>query len=164
MSWLLRGIVMSLVHIAARIILGSFIISAPLSSSMARWVAIAAVCLIAMIWGGIDGLRDARANADPDDYADLTVRWLKAGMFAGIVSCVVCWIVGTNWINGIGQASLPVEIFAGTSFVALLVFVPAFIGASAGRFLIRREQRKTERKAAENAENDDQPTQEMAAV
>ena len=150
-SWLLRGVVMSVVHIAARIVLGAVVISAPLSSPLARWLTIAAVVLVAIVWGGVDGMADARKHADPDDYEDLTVRWLKAGLLAGFVSCLVSWILGTFWLDGIGQASLPIELIAGTSFVALLVFVPAFFGASLGRFLIRREQRKSEKDAFEPA-------------
>ncbi|QRY64021.1 B-4DMT family transporter [Gordonia sp. PDNC005] len=151
-SWLLRGVVMSIVHIAARIILGAVVISAPLSSPLARWLTIAACIVVAIVWGGLDGLKDARAHSDPDDYEDLTVRWLKAGLLAGFVSCLVSWILGTVWLNGIGQASLPIELIAGTSFIALIVFVPAFFGASVGRFLIRREQRKAELASEEAAE------------
>ncbi|MBB4136491.1 B-4DMT family transporter [Gordonia humi] len=147
-SWLLRGVVMSIVQIAARFILGAFIISSPLSKTPATWVTIAIVIVVAIVWGGIDGIRDAKAHSDPDDYEDLTVRWLKAGLLAGFVSCLVSYIVGTaGWLNGIGQASFPIEIIAGTSFVALLVFVPAFFGVSMGRIIIRREQRKAEEAA-----------------
>ncbi|MCF8588011.1 B-4DMT family transporter [Gordonia sp. HY285] len=147
-SWLIRGVLMSIVQIAARFILGAVVIAAPLSKTLSTSLALAAVVLIAIVWGGIDGIRDARAHADPDDYDDLTVRWLKAGLLAGFVSCLVSWIVGTaGWFNGIGQASFAVEIFAGTSFITLIVFVPAFFGASIGRLIIRREQRKAERNA-----------------
>lgn len=143
-SWLLRGIVMSIVHIAARILLGFAVIAWPLQSSIYRTLAIAVVVLVAIIWGGYDGLRDARAHPDPDDYEDLTVMWLKAGFFAGVVSCVVCWILGTVVLDGIGQAPFWIEITAGVSFITLLVYVPAFFGVSVGRALIRREQRKGE--------------------
>jgi len=143
-SWLLRGVVMSIVQIVARVLLGAAVIAWPVTSPTYRWLAIAAVVLVALLWGGVDGIRDARANPDPDDYADLTVRWVKAGLLAGVVSCVVCWFLGTYWLNGIGQASFWIELFAGTSFITLLVFVPAFIGASVGRAIIRREQRKNE--------------------
>ena len=141
---------MSIVQIAARFILGAVVIAHPLSKNTWTWVALAIVVLVAIVWGGVDGLRDARAHTDPDDYEDLTVRWLKAGLLAGFVSCMVSWIVGTaGWLNGIGQASFFIELFAGTSFITLLVFVPAFFGASMGRMIIRREQRKAE--AAEEA-------------
>lgn len=149
---------MSIVQIAARFILGAVVIAAPLSKTLSTSVALAIVVLIAIVWGGIDGLKDARAHADPDDYEDLTVRWLKAGLLAGFVSCLVSWIVGTaGWFNGIGQASFFVEIFAGTSFITLIVFVPAFFGASIGRMIIRREQRKAQAR-------EDEPTEQITVA
>ena len=150
----MRGAVMSIVHIVARIILSIAVVSAPLTSPTWRWLAIIAVVLVPIIWGGLDGIKDARAHPDPDDYEDLTVRWMKAGVLAGLVSCFVCWILGT-WhpvgaLNGIGQASFPIEMLAGGSFICLMVYVPGFLGVTAGRFIVRRDQRKAE-KAAEAA-------------
>lgn len=133
---------MTAVHVLARVLLGVAVVEAPLNSTVWRTVAIAAVVLIALIWGGFDGIRDARANPDPDDYGDLTVRWLKAGVLAGVLAGLISWILGNTILAGIGQAGLFVELIAGASFTALLVFVPAFVGAAIGRWLIRREQNK----------------------
>ncbi|NDK90990.1 hypothetical protein GYA93_15565 [Gordonia desulfuricans] len=143
-SWLLRGGVMTVVHVLARVLLGVAVIHSPLHSTTWKTVVVAVVVLIALLWGGVDGIADARANPDPDDYQDLTVRWLKAGVFAGVVAGVVSWAIGTFWFAGIGQANFAVELFAGGSFTALLIFVPAFVGAAVGRFLVRRDQRKNE--------------------
>ena len=55
---------------------------------------------------------------------------------------MISWILGTVVLAGIGQASLFIELIAGASFTALLVFVPAFVGAAIGRFLVRRDQNK----------------------
>ncbi|GAC53265.1 hypothetical protein GOAMI_17_00930 [Gordonia amicalis NBRC 100051 = JCM 11271] len=139
-SWLVRGLAMTAVHVLARILLGVAVVEAPLNSTVWRTVAIAAVVLVALVWGGFDGIRDARANPDPDDYGDLTVRWLKAGVLAGVAAGLISWIIGNTVLAGIGQAGLFVELIAGASFTALLVFVPAFVGAAIGRWLIRREQ------------------------
>lgn len=125
-------------------LLGAAVIAWPLHSPLNRTLAIAIVVLIAVVWGGYDGIRDARAHPDPDDYQDLTMMWLKAGLLAAAVSCLVCWILGTVWLDGIGQAPFWIELTAGVSFITLLVYVPAFLGVSVGRALIRREQRKNE--------------------
>ncbi|GAC57338.1 hypothetical protein GOHSU_18_00930 [Gordonia hirsuta DSM 44140 = NBRC 16056] len=142
--WHLRGLVMALLQIVVRILLGFGIIAWPVQSPILRAIAIAVVVIAAIVWGGYDGIRDARAHPDPDDYADLTMRWLKAGLAAGFISCLVCWILGTFWINGLGQADFWVEMTAGLSFITLLVYVPAFFGVSVGRYLVRRDQRKGE--------------------
>ncbi|ALG84736.1 B-4DMT family transporter [Gordonia phthalatica] len=160
-SWLLRGVVMSIVHIAARIILGVVVINAPLSSPIGRWLSVIAVILVALIWGGLDGIRDARAHPDPDDYEDLTIRWLKVGVFAAVVSCLVCWILGTFWLNGVGQAAFWIEMTAGVSFITLITYLPAFFGVSGGRFFVRRDQRKAELAAEEAAEAQ---TQQLATA
>lgn len=141
-SWLLRGLVMTAVHVLARVLLGIAVVQQPLQSTVWKTVAVAAVVLVAIIWGAYDGMRDARAHPDPDDYADLTVRWLQAGLLAGLLAAIICWFLGRFVFAGIGQASLFIEIFAGGSFTALAIFFPAFIGAAIGRFMIRREQRK----------------------
>ncbi|MFW0790480.1 B-4DMT family transporter [Gordonia sp. CPCC 205333] len=141
-SWLLRGVVMSAVHIVARVLLGVLIVNVPLHGTLWKTLAVAAVVLIAIIAGGIDGLRDAHAHDDPDDYDDLTIRWLKAGLLAGWVAGFVCWLLGKFVFAGIGEASFWIEMTAGAFFTALIIFVPAFIGASLGRLLVRRQQRK----------------------
>jgi len=143
---------MSVLHIVTRIILGFFVIAAPLSSNIGKTIALVVVVLVAIIWGGFDGIKDARANPDPDDYEDLTIRWLKVGLFAAVISCFVCWVLGTLWLNGIGQAAFWIDMTAGVSFVTLIVYVPAFFGVSMGRFFVRRDQRKAELAAEEAAE------------
>ena len=143
-AWLLRGLVMSAVHIGARVLLALAIVQWPLEATYWKTIAIASVVLVALIWGGIDGLIDGRAHADPDDYDDLTMRWLKAGLLAGLIAAVVGWVLG-NWVlAGMGQNSLAIEIFAGGAFTTLLIFVPALVGAALGRYLTRRQHRKNE--------------------
>ncbi|MBT0568005.1 B-4DMT family transporter [Williamsia sp. CHRR-6] len=140
-SWLIRGVPMALVHIVARILLGVAVVNAPLHGTWWKVIAVAVVIVIAVIWGGIDGISDGRAHDDPDDYGDLTVLWLKAGLVAGVISGVVCWALSNFALAGMGQNSFFIELIAGASFTALLVFVPAFTGAGLGRYLARREAR-----------------------
>ncbi len=141
-SWLLRGLSSSIVHIVARVLLGLAIVHSPLHGTSWKAIAVAAVVLVVLIYGGIDGIIDGRAHDDPDDYADLTITWLKAGLLAGAVSGIVSWILSNYVLSGMGQNSFFVELFAGGSFTALLVFVPALVGAALGRFLAHRQSRE----------------------
>ncbi|MFT3662499.1 MAG: B-4DMT family transporter [Gordonia sp. (in: high G+C Gram-positive bacteria)] len=143
-SWLLRGIVMAAVHIAGRVLLGAAILARPFESPLLRLGVLAVLVAVAALWGGFDGVRDARAHPDPDDAEDLTLRWLKAGALAGVVASLTCWILGTFGVDGIGPSGFVTEMVAGTSFLTLLVYVPAFLGAAAGRFVVRRVRRRTE--------------------
>ena len=63
-SWLPRGIPLTAVHIVARA-LAIAVVEKPLSSSTWKVLAVAAVVLVALLWGGVDGIRDARANPTP---------------------------------------------------------------------------------------------------
>ncbi|NMO00424.1 B-4DMT family transporter [Gordonia sp. TBRC 11910] len=143
-SWLLRGVIMSAAHIVTRVVLGILMVNAPLHGTVWKTVGVAIVVFIAIIGGGIDGLRDAQAHEDPDDYEDLTIRWLRAGLFAGWVAGLVCWLLGKFVFAGIGEASFWIEMTAGAFFTALIIFIPAFAGASVGRMLVRRQQRKSQ--------------------
>ncbi|MFT4128363.1 MAG: B-4DMT family transporter [Gordonia sp. (in: high G+C Gram-positive bacteria)] len=163
-SWLLRGLVMAVVHFVARYLLGLVIIDHPLHTTVWKTITVAIVVFIALLWGGIDGLVDGRAHDDPDDYDDLTVRWLKAGVFAGVVAALVSYFVGRYFFAGIGQASFLIELFAGASFTALLVFAPAFLGAAVGRFLMRRTHRSKTPDDDGGPASDDAPTVQMAKV
>lgn len=144
-SWLIRGLPMAIGHIAARVLLGIAVIQAPLHTTLWKTLAIAVLVLIALLWGGLDGIRDARANPDPDDYRDLTLMWLWGGIFAGLVAGLVSWLLGKFVFAGIGQAAFFVELIAGAAFTALIIFIPAFAGAAVGRWLMRRDQRKQDR-------------------
>ncbi|MFT4201522.1 B-4DMT family transporter [Gordonia sp. (in: high G+C Gram-positive bacteria)] len=141
-SWLLRGLVMGAFVTAAWILVGVLMESSATMGTTWRIIALALIVLFALIWGGFDGIRDARANPDPDDYADLTMVWLKAGFLAAAIAVVVGWIVGTTLVAGMGPRPIFVSLTAGISFLTLLVYIPAFVGVSVGRWLVRREQSK----------------------
>ncbi|MGU3294491.1 B-4DMT family transporter [Williamsia sp. M5A3_1d] len=141
-AWMLRGVSMSVVHVVARVLLGLAIVHAPLQGTYWKTLAVAVVVLIAIIWGGIDGIADGRAHDDPEDYDDLTIRWLKAGLFTGVVSAIISWALSNYVVAGMGQNSIFVELFAGGSFTTLLVFIPALAGAALGRFLAHRQRNK----------------------
>jgi len=141
-SWMIRGLPMAAVHIVARVLLGMAIVQSPLNGTWWKTIAVAIVVIIPLIWAGIEGIADGRAHDDPDDYEDLTMRWLKAGLLAGVISAVVGWALANYVFSGMGQNSFLIELFAGGSFTALLVFLPAMVGASVGRFLARRQRRR----------------------
>ena len=61
-------------------------------------IALALIVLAAIVWGGYDGIRDARANPDPDDYADLTMVWLKAGFLSAVIAVIIGWIAGMTLV------------------------------------------------------------------
>ncbi|MFE3291418.1 B-4DMT family transporter [Rhodococcus sp. NPDC059234] len=148
-SWLLRGLGMALVHVVTRVLLGVAVTEWPLHGSTLRWLGVAVVILAALIWAGLDGIRDARAHPGEEEQgADLTMRWLKAAVVAGLLAGAVSWLVGSVSDIALGENSLFFELTSGAAFTILLVFVPAMAAVAAGRFIVRRDAKKAAKSAA----------------
>lgn len=137
--WLLRGIVMATVMVVARCALGWGITEFPTAGTTQRFAAVAVVVAVSMIFGGYDGLTDARRYPDADKGVDLIGRWLRAALFAGVVSGAISWALGAWFLPGIGQGSLPFELVIGACFTTLLIVIPASIGTVLGRRLAARQ-------------------------
>lgn len=141
-SWTLRGVFMGALVTVAWILVGVLMRVAATIGTTWSTIALALIVLAAIVWGGYDGIRDARANPDPDDYADLTMVWLKAGFLSAVIAVIIGWIAGMTLVPEMRPPGLFVALTAGISFLTLLVYVPAFIGVSIGRWLVRRDERK----------------------
>lgn len=92
-------------------------------------------------WAVADGRGDAERNPDPDRREDLAMWWLLGGIFAGVVSGLVIWLISL-FNDGIYAASILAELTTTAAFVALLVFVPAMAGVFAGRLLVDRKHKE----------------------
>ncbi|MFF0279082.1 B-4DMT family transporter [Rhodococcus aetherivorans] len=141
--WLLRGLGLTLVHVLVRVLLGAALVQWPLQGSVLRMVALAVVVLAAIVWAGLDGIRDQRAHPQSEDGADLTMLWLKAAAVTGLVAGLLTWLIDTVSPIQVGVKSLFFELTSGAAFTVLLVYVPATAAVMLGRFLVRREQRKS---------------------
>lgn len=139
--WLLRGLGLALVHVVVRVLLGAALIQWPLQGSVMRWAGLVVVVAAALVWAGLDGIRDRRAHPDPDDGADLTMRWLAAGAVTGVVGGAVTWLVDTVTPIPVGVKSLFFELTSGAAFTVLLVFLPAMAAVTVGRYLVGRDRR-----------------------
>lgn len=135
---------MTFVHVVTRVVLGIAVTAWPLQGSILRWFALAVVILAALIWAGLDGIRDGRAHPSEREETDLTMTWLKAGAVAGVLSGAICWLIGAVSDLALGENSLFFEITSGAAFTLLLVFVPAMAAVALGRFLAHREEAKAE--------------------
>ncbi|WP_181763013.1 B-4DMT family transporter [Rhodococcus spelaei] len=148
-SWLLRGLGMAFVHVVTRVLLGIAVTEWPLHGSTLRWLGVAVVILAALIWAGLDGIRDARAHpGEEEEGADLTMRWLKAAVVAGLLAGAVSWLIGAVSDIALGENSLFFELSSGAAFTVLLVFVPAMAAVTVGRLIVRRDAKKAPKSAA----------------
>ncbi|WP_137724487.1 B-4DMT family transporter [Prescottella subtropica] len=142
-GWVVRGLGLAVVYVVVRTFLGAAVTQWPEQGSVMRWFSLVLVILAAFLWGAFDGIRDRRADPDPDHGADLTMPWLKAAFVAGILGGVAAWLVGMLFDIAVTSNGLLFEVTSGAAFTVLLVFVPAMIGVALGRLVAGRDTGKT---------------------
>ncbi len=144
-SWVLRAIVLGALTVVLRTLLGFGMIYWPTNGSWMRIVCLVVLIVAGVAWGLLDGRGDRRANPDPErGGADLTMRWLKAAVVGGLGSGLVSWILDFLPKFDLGDNGLLFELTAGAAFIVLMIFIPAMVGVGIGRFLVGRDQRKSE--------------------
>jgi MFS family permease len=140
-SWLLRGLVFAFLMVVLRLIQGAMINNWETRAGLISVFLVAIYFVIVLVWGFLDGRSDARAQPDPDRRSDLAMTWLIAGLIAGILSGAVCWFISLFY-KGLYVSGLVDEVTTFAAFTALLVFIGAVIGFSAGRWLTDRRYNK----------------------
>src|SRR5689334_21276096 len=154
-KWLLRGLVFAALMVFIRLVQGTAI---NIWETKAGLISITLVVLFAIavfVWGFVDGRADARANPDPDRRNDLAMIWLLAGLFAGIVSGALAWLISLFY-KDLYVGGLINELTTFAAFTALLTFLSALIGVALGRWLVdRKTPDEPRRRHGEAAGEDD---------
>ncbi len=140
-EWLTRAGLMMLLHVGVRTALGFAALSWPTSGQTQRTAGLVVVVVVAMVWAGLDVLRE---NVDDAERDDLPLRWLKAAVLAGPVAGLVGWAVESVFIDSVGTSTLVGDVIGGGAFTALLIVVPAMIGLAFGR--LARPDRRVQRR------------------
>ena len=161
-KWLLRGLVFAALMVIVRLLQGAGIDVWETQATIISIILVALFAVAVFGWGLFDGRSDARANSDPERRADLAMTWLLAGLFAGVVSGLVAWVVGLFYQNLYVEGLLN-EITTFASFTALLTFLFAILGVSLGRWLVDRKTPDQPRRR-EGVDNDRVDTDVFAAV
>jgi hypothetical protein len=136
-NWMLRGLVYAGAMVAVRLIQGTLINAFQTQAALISLVLLLLFVIGVVIWGSLDGRADARDNPDPDRRQDLAMTWLLAGLAAGVLSGAVCWLLALFY-KGLYTGSLINELTTFAAFTTLLVFVPAIIGVTVGRWRVDR--------------------------
>jgi hypothetical protein len=144
-KWLLRGLVYAAAMIVLRLIQGAMINAWQTEAGLISVVLLVLFVIGVVAWGVIDGRADARANPDPDRRQDLAMVWLLAGLVAGVLSGLVCWLIALFY-QGVYTGGLLNEVTTFAAFTALIVFLPAIIGVTIGRWRVDRQAEKTPEK------------------
>ena len=136
-TWLFRGLVFAALMTVARLIQGTLVNTNGTNSTLVSVTVMALMTIPGFIWGLLDGRADAKDSPDPDRRRDLAMRWLLAGLVAGAVSGVACWIISLITVK-MYAGNLFTELTTIAAFSALIVFLPAIMAASIGRYLVDR--------------------------
>lgn len=136
-TWLFRGLVFAALMTVARLIQGTLVNMNGTDSTLVSVTVMALMTVPAFFWGLLDGRADAKANPDPDRRQDLAMRWLLAGVIAGALSGIACWIISLFTVK-MYAGNILGELTTIAAFSALVVFLPAIIAASLGRWLVDR--------------------------
>ncbi|MBB5889594.1 B-4DMT family transporter [Kutzneria kofuensis] len=125
-AWLLRGLVLAVVHAAVQT--GEAWVRAgdPTAVGWLRPTALGLLVGVAVLWSGIDGWlgREGRGMV-----------WFFSALVAGPVGGVLGVIGQGVFVDDTGAEALPVAITGGAAFIALLVLVPAGVGLLIGRLV-----------------------------
>ncbi|MFF2082526.1 B-4DMT family transporter [Nocardia sp. NPDC058176] len=123
-AWVLRAVGLGALVVVLRVLLGLLMGSLPTYGTLWRAACLLVIVAVAVTWG----IRDARSTSG----TDLTVRWLAAGIAAGLGSGAVCLIL--DYVPGIelGGSGVLFELTSAASFIMLLIFLPALAGVGYG--------------------------------
>ncbi|OBF18097.1 hypothetical protein A5725_20580 [Mycobacterium kubicae] len=137
-NWMVRGLAFAAAMVVLRLFQGALINAWQTQSGLISIVLLLLFVIGAVVWGLRDGRADAQANPDPDRRADLAMTWLLAGLAAGVISGLVCWIIALFY-KGIYTGGLFNEVTTFAAFTALLVFIFGIIGVAIGRWRVDRK-------------------------
>ncbi len=169
-NWMLRGLVFAGVMVVVRVIQGTIINAWPTQAGLVSIVLLLLFTAAAFAWGVLDGRADATANPDPDRRQDLAMTWLLAGLVAGILSGAVAWVLALFY-KAIYTGGLINELTTFAAFTALIVFLAAITGVTAGRWRVDRNppprpegtgDERTDTDVFSAVRDDDTPTGEVA--
>ncbi|MEB3024121.1 B-4DMT family transporter [[Mycobacterium] crassicus] len=140
-KWFLRGLVFAALMVVIRLIQGVLINAFEAQAGLISLALVILFVIPVLVWGNSDGRADATANPDPDRRDDLAMTWLGAGLVAGLLSGLVCWIVALV-DKALYVSTFFNELTSFAAFTALLVFVPAVAAVSLGRRRVDRNYAK----------------------
>ncbi|MGZ6779414.1 MAG: B-4DMT family transporter [Mycobacterium sp.] len=162
-KWLLRGLVFAALMVFIRLVQGAAINAWETKATLISITLVVLYVIAVFIWGFIDGRSDAKAFPDPDRRADLAMTWLLAGLFAGLVSGAVAWLISLFY-KGLYAGGLLNELTTFAAFTALLTFIAATLGVAIGHWVVDRHAEEVPRQREGSGDDDRADTDVFAAV
>lgn len=148
-AWVVRAVALGGFIVLIRFLLEQAMEQWPTHSGPLRLVLFLVVLAAALVWGWADGRGDRLSHPNPDDGEDLTMRWLKAAVAAGLAGGLAAWLIALIPSVEMGGNSLFFELTSGAAFVVLIIFLPAMLGIGLARRVVERRANKDAAKSTE---------------
>ncbi|WP_157387473.1 B-4DMT family transporter [Nocardia terrae] len=142
-AWVLRAVGLGALTVVLETLLGFGMMTWPTAGAYMRILCLIVLVGAVIAWGVLDGRADRRANPDPEQGGDLTMRWLKAALAGGVGAGLVAWILDFIPKFDLGHQGLLFNVTSGAAWIVLLIFIPGMLGVAIGRFLVGREGKKS---------------------
>lgn len=127
--WFVRALWMGLLHGAVQTGVAAVAVRSPEATSVGP-IAIGLLVVAAVLWGGVDSLREL-----PSPGMQWFIAALIAGPFAGALGVIGSALL----VDQTGQEALWVALTGGAAFTALLIVAPAGLGLLLGRLLAQKD-------------------------
>ncbi|WP_447003172.1 B-4DMT family transporter [Saccharothrix isguenensis] len=124
-AWLVRGFWMGLFHGGVQTGTSAVSAHSPEAASSIRYIAIALVVVIGLLWGAVDAWRQLEGRG---------MVWFTAALVAGPLAGIA-GVVGRSLVDQTGLEALWPALTGGAAFTALVVMGTAAIGIGIGNAL-----------------------------
>ena len=142
-TWLLRGLVLAVVHAGAQTIMAGYEVNHPTSKGTLAALVLGGLVGVAAVWGVVDTWRSVQGRE---------IAWLLAALLAGWGAGVLGVIGRSAFVDQTGTSELGSALTGGAAFTALLVLVPAGIGLLVGKWIEPPTRRKAAERSGRHAE------------
>ncbi|WP_177242588.1 B-4DMT family transporter [Amycolatopsis marina] len=130
-SWLIRGLVMAVLHAIAAVVLAKVTVFRPTEVDLVTVAVVAVLVGTAALWSALD------AWLRVPDHAR---AWFIGSLIAGPVAGVLTVIGRSLFVDQTGLSALGGALTGGAAFTALLILVPAGLGMLVGGRLAKPDE------------------------
>ncbi|MBB5804477.1 hypothetical protein F4560_004245 [Saccharothrix ecbatanensis] len=124
-TWLVRGFWMGLFHGGVQTGTSAVSVYSPEAASSIRYIAIALVVVIGLLWGALDAWRQLEGRG---------MVWFIAALVAGPLAGIAS-VIGRSLVDQTGLEELWPALTGGAAFTALLVMTTSGVGIAIGNAL-----------------------------
>ncbi|MFI9010581.1 hypothetical protein ACIGNX_25430 [Actinosynnema sp. NPDC053489] len=124
-AWLVRGFWTGLFHGGVQTGTSAVGVHSPEAASAVRYIALALVVVIGVLWGALDAWRRLEGRG---------MVWFAAALVAGPLAGLV-GVLGRSLVDQTGLEALGPALTGGAAFTALLVMGAAVVGMGVGNAL-----------------------------